>query len=318
MSGDGLIPTAPPEPPPPPPPAGGGPYGAPPPSYAWMPGGGGKSDGRRVRIAIAVVVAGIIVGVAIALPLTLLTRSSGGSTPSSGTASTQALSIYRQALALMRGVSGFHYVAAVNGGGNQQTVGDAAHSAGRQDITVLSSFGSEHFTLLLAGGTVYFQGNVPAFQDQLGVDPAHAANLAGSWISVTNKDGPWSILSPGITTKDQADETALEPSSMAQVSVGGVKAVRLEGTVPPQNGAPGGTGRLDVTADRHQPLTYVATVSQGGVTVSSTVTFTAWGTAPSVSAPAGAVAWSTLGATAPPGGYGSGGQGAAPSPSAAI
>lgn len=317
MSGDGLIPTAPPEPPPPPPPAGGGPYGTPP-SYAWAPGGGRK-NGTRMRVAIAVVVAGIIVGVAIALPLTLLTRSSSGSRPPSAATSTQALSIYRQALKLMRSASGFHYVAAVNGGGDQRTVGDAARGGGRQDITVASSYGAEQFTLLLAGGTVYFQGNVPAFRDQLGVDPAKAATLAGSWISVTNKDGPWSVLSPGITTSDQADETSLEPSSMSQVSVGGVKAVRLQGTVPPQNGAPGGTGRLDVSADSHQPLAYFASVSQSGVTVSSTVTFTAWGTAPSVSVPSGAVAWSTLGATAPPGGYGSGGAGpAVPSPSAAI
>ena len=271
-----------------------------------------------MRVAVAVVVAGVIVGVAIALPLTLLTRSSGGS-KQPATTTTQALTIYRQALAVMRGAPGFHYVAAVNGGGSQQTVGDAGHGAGRQEISVVSSFGTEHFTLVLSGGTVYFQGNVAAYQDQLGVDPARAANLQSSWIAVTNHDGPYSVLAPGITTSDQADETALEPSSMSKVAVSGVSALRLQGTVPPQNGAPAGTGRLDVVAGSKQTLTYFASVSESGLTITSTVTFSAWGTAPSISAPPGAVAWSTLGATAPPGGYGNGGGGAAaPSPSAAI
>jgi hypothetical protein len=43
--------------------------------------------------------------------------------------------------------------------------------------------------------------------------------------------------------------------------------------------------------------------------VSSSTTFSNWGSAPNPSAPSGAVAWSTLNTAEPPGGYGSGGGG---------
>lgn len=307
MNGDGTTPTAPPEPPPPPPPPPSDPRGTWPSPYSWVAGERPRRR-RRVQMAIAVVVAGLVVGAAIALPLALLGRSSSGGAPTGGSNSgSQALTIYRQALANMRSAAGFHYNATVSGAGDQHTVGDSGQNSGRQDITVSSAFGDEHFTLLLTGGRVYFQGNVPAFQDQLGVSASKAASLQSSWIVVANGDGPYSTLQAGITASDQANETVLEPTSTSQVTVSGVKATRLQGTVPPQNGAPGGTGHLDVTADTHQPLSYFASISQNGVTITSSVTFSAWGAAPNVTAPANAVAWSTLGASPPPGGYGNGG-----------
>ena len=55
------------------------------------------------------------------------------------------------------------------------------------------------------------------------------------------------------------------------------------------------------------PLSYVASFAGGGTTGTTTTTYSQWGTAPSVSAPSGAVAWSTLLTSTPPGGYGNGG-----------
>lgn len=330
MSGDGPTPAAPPgagdpgaaapPPPPPPPPAGYPPYA--PPSYSWAPGGG-KRRRPAWQLAAGILALGIIVGVAVAVPLTVLRSSGGSGSPSpaagSGTSS-QAIAVYRQALAAMRSSRGFHYDAVVSGAGGQRTVGDAGSGDGRQDITVTASYGAEHFTLLLVNGTVYFQGNVPAFEDQLGVPASKASALGNSWISVSKGDGPYAILEVGITASDQADETALEPASYSQVTLaGGTSALRLQGAVPPQQGAPAGTGHLDVASSDHHPLSYVANISDGTTTVSSTVTFSAWGTAPSVNAPSGATAWSTLGASPPPGGYGSGGApGSSPTPQPAF
>lgn len=329
MSGDGQQPAAPPgrgdpgaapPPPPPPPPPGYPPY-APSSSYSWTPGGG-----RRPRpawqLAVAILVAGIIVGVAVAVPLTVLRSSNGSGTPSPAPSagSTQAISIYRQTLAAMRSTAGFHYVATVSGAGGQRTVGDAGASSGRQDITLTSAYGDEKFTLLLVDKTVYFQGNVPAFEDQLGVPAAKASSLTGSWISVSTGDGPYPVLEIGITTGDQADETTLEPASVSQVTLpGGGSGLRLQGAVPPQQGAPGGTGQLDVAASDHRPITYSARITDGTTTVTSSVDFSSWAKAPSVSAPSGARRWSTLGASPPPGGYGSGGApGASPTPQPAF
>ncbi|MGH7687201.1 MAG: hypothetical protein ACREN2_10355 [Candidatus Dormibacteria bacterium] len=315
MTGDSPSPAAPVEPPPPPPPPNAS---APASSYSWVDGAPPRQR-RNTQIAIAVVVAGVIVGVGIALPLTLLGHSNGTGSGTSGGSSTEASSVYRDAMSKMRAAAGFHYVAVLNGATGQRTVGDATRDGGQQEITVTSQFGTEHFTLLLTGGTVYFQGNVPAFEDELGVAPSKAQGLQNTWIAVSKQDGPYSTLAIGITTADQADETALQPSSSSAVTSNGVSMLRLQGAVPPQQGAPGGTGHLDVTAKGHQALSYYQSLSQSGTTLTSTVTFSAWGTVATITAPPGTTAWSTLGGTPPPGGYGNGGFGpASPTPSGTI
>lgn len=283
-----------------------------PPPYAWQPPGPGPR--RRVRpIVVITILAGAIVGAAaVGIPVGLLTRSGSsapvagsGSTPSPAAAS-EAAAAYRQAISAMRASAGFHYVA-VTTGTNQRITGDAGQAGGRQLITVTSSYGDEQFTLILVAGTVYFQGNAPAVEDQLGVAASGAASLSGRWVSVVSGDGPYTVLAPGITVADQAQETALVPTSSSSLTSGGRTLTRLSGTVPPQQGAPPGTGHLDIAPDSHLPASYVSLISAGGATLTSTVTFSGWGTAPVVTAPSGAVAWSTLGASEPPGGYGSGG-----------
>lgn len=270
-------------------------------------------------VAIAAV---LIAGVGIGVPVGLLTRgspsaSTSGNSPGSatnGVAAAQARALYQQSLAAMRSSAGFHYVAESGGvGPSQSIIGDAGRSGGRQDITISATAGQERFTLILAGGVVYFQGNVAALEDQLGVPAAGAPSVQGKWVSVSNQDGPYSVVAPGITIADQVQETALTPTSATAVGTGG-RATRIRGSVPAQAGAPGGTGHLDVAAGSHLPLSYVSTLSLSGATATTTTTFSRWGTASAPAAPGGAVAWSTLGASAPPGGYGSGGAGLAPSP----
>jgi hypothetical protein len=269
----------------------------------------------------AAIAAVVIAGVAIGVPLGFLTRGdhstpASGTSPSSGSggaATVQARALYDQALTAMRGSAGFHYVAESTGGGPAQTIaGDAGQSGGRQDITIGAAAGREQFTLILASGTVYFQGNAPALEDQLGVPGAGAPGLQGKWISVTNQDGPYIVVAPGITVADQVQETALTPTSTA--SILGGSATRIRGSVPAQAGAPGGTGYLEIVTRSHLPISYVSTLSISGVTATTATTFSRWGTAAAPAAPSGAVAWSTLGASAPPGGYGSGGGSLSPSP----
>lgn len=308
-------------PPPPPPPADPASAGAgwptgpfPTGDYAWSPAP--PPTGRRRWLPIAAVAAVVVVAAAVGVPIGLLARgnqspSSSAPTPSgapSSAAASQASALYREALAATRQAAGFHYVADTVGLETQHVVGDAGASGGTQAITFDSTYGSEQFNLVLVGQTVYFQGNTPAIEDQLGVSAAKAPSLDGQWVSVSPGDGPYTVLQPGITTADQAQEMTLVPTSMTPFTAsGGVSAIRLTGTVPPQGGAPAATGHLDITAGSHEPITYVEALSAAGRTVTSTTSFTRWGTAPAVAAPSGAVAWSTLGASQPPGGYGSGG-----------
>jgi hypothetical protein len=295
-------------PPPPPPPES---------TYHWGP----APDNRRPRslVASAFIAVTLVVAAAVAVPLLLIgrnthTNSSGsgsGSKPSpTASSSPQARALYQQAIAATRAAPGFHYVAVTSGGvASQKIVGDAGQNTGTQAITFSASYGTEQFTLYLVSGTVYFQGNVPALEDQLGVPTNSASKYDGRWISIASGDGPYTVVAPGITTGDQADEIPLVANATSHVTTSGTSATRISGTVPPVRGAPSGTGYLDIDATSHAPIQYVSTVSANGVTLKDTVTFSAWGPAPSVSAPTGAIAWSTLGASEPPGGYGNGGIG---------
>jgi|HubBroStandDraft_6_1064221.scaffolds.fasta_scaffold56578_3 hypothetical protein len=266
-------------------------------------------------VATGIVAAGVGVGSVLLVRRIQGTPSSPGSPPtapgtSAGAAGARAL--YQQALAATRASTGFHYVGVSTGGVAQTIDGDAGQSGGRQAITVDSHFGTEQFTLLLVGTTVYFQGNVPAVEDQLGVPAASAAGVEGKWVSVVTGNGPYGVLQPGITASSQATQMPLVPESSARATTaGGVAVTRVSGAIPAANGLPAGTGSLDIAPRTDLPISYTSTVSGGGVVLMFTTTFSAWGTAPSVSAPTGATAWSSLSAVAPPGGYGSGGTPAA-------
>jgi hypothetical protein len=289
-----------------------------PPAWPPAPSTSPPRRGSRTLAVVAIFVATGIVAAAIGVGGVLLVRhiqaspsTSGPPTAEPGTnaGAAQARALYQQAISATRASNGFHYVAVSSGLDAQTIVGDAGQTGGRQAITFVSNFGTEQFTLLLVVNTVYFQGNIPAVEDQLGVSTATAASVEGKWVTVVNGNGPYTVLQPGITAASQASELPLTPASSARVTVaGGVTATRLSGVVPASNSLPPGTGSMDIAPSTDLPITYRSTVSGGGVVLTFTTTFSAWGTAPSVSAPTGAVGWSALTTVVPPGGqYGGGG-----------
>jgi hypothetical protein len=286
----------------------------PPPVYGWNPEPPSRSGVRPAVIAavVSVLVLGLVAGVAIAVANH--NSAPGGAavthTPGSSQAdSAAAATLYHTVLANVRASSGFHYVSTSGGAVTQTITGDAGRSDGRQVITLTSGYGPERFTLVLVGDTVYFQGNAAALQDQLGVPTSTAASLNGQWVSVAGGDGPYRQLAQGIVIADQVTEIALGPTGTISVKSHGVAATRITGTVPAMLGAPPGTGYLDVATKTKLPIDYSSTVSENGISLTDTVVFSAWGTAPAEAAPPASTAWSTLGASPPPGGYGSGGTG---------
>jgi hypothetical protein len=281
-----------------------------------------KRTSRALTLAAAIV-ATVLIGAVGGVAVAFATRahqpspapgSSLAPTPTSPSTS-QASALYQRALITTRGSNGFAYVSVSSGPQSETIAGVAGQLGGRQVITFDSSYGSEHFTLFLVGATVYFQGNTPAVEDQLGVAAANAAKLAGTWVSVVSGNGPYSVLQPGITVADQAQEMPLVPSHLASLTTTDAPATRIVGSVPSQAGT-SEPAHLDVIIASATPLSYVASFTGNGTTGTTTTTYSQWGTAPSVSAPSGAVAWSTLVTSTPPGGYGSGGAtSASPSPS---
>jgi hypothetical protein len=280
----------------------------------------------RALTLVAAIIATVLIGAVGGVAVAFATRDHQpspapgsnlppGSTSPTSPSTSQASALYQRALITTRGSNGFAYVSVSTGPQSEIIAGVAGQLGGRQVITVESSYGAEHFTLLLVGATVYFQGNTPAIEDQLGVAAAHAAKLAGKWVSVVSGNGPYSVLQPGITVADQAQEMPLVPSRLASLTTTGAPATRILGSLPVQTG-PSQPARLDVVTASAIPLSYVQSFTVNGTTTTTTTTYSQWGTAPVVSAPSGAVAWSTLVTSRPPGGYGNGGSTpASPSPS---
>lgn len=292
------------------------PWSAPPPGYL----GPGGPRRRNPLAVIALVVGALVIAAAVGVPAALLTRGSpsstnGGSTtprasPTPGPTTAQAQAQYRQVLTASEQSAGFHYVAVSSlpgGGGNQTISGDSGQKDGTQQITETTDYGSEQFSLVLTPDqNVYFQGNTPALEDQLGVVAGSAAALDGKWILVSLGDGPYAQLEVGITTTSQLQEDTFVPTATATVQgSGGAALTKVSGTVPAGQEAPeGGSAYFELPPGSHLPTTYYQDTTGVGTL---TTTFSAWGKAPSVSAPSSSQAWSTLSTSEPPGGYGSGG-----------
>ena len=310
-----------------PPPPWGGPV---PPGWSGGAGSTGASTGpgvaaphRGLRL-VALVAGAVVLAAAVGIPTAILVSRTGGTTtpaagstatptPSQSAAAAAASALYNKVISRAEGSAGFHYVATTGTGSATSTItGDAGQSDGSQVLSMTTSFGHEQFDLLLAADqTVYFEGNVPALEDQLGVSASAAPALAGSWISVKIGDGPYKELEVGITVGSQLSEDSLVPSSSQQVTVAGSTVTRVKGTVPATDAAPAGTAHLDVSPGTDLPATFV--VSYGSSSETSTTVFSNWGTAPMLTLPSSAVAWVSLSTTSPPAGYGSG-ETATPAP----
>ncbi len=272
-------------------------------------------------------VGALVIAAAVGVPAALLTRGSPASSPSGGTTpqasptpgptTAQAQALYKQVLAASEQSDGFRYVAVStpNGGGlgSETITGEAGQKDGTQQITEISNYGSEEFSLILTSNQiVYFQGNTPALEDQLGVVAGSAAALDGKWIVVAVGDGPYSQLEVGITTTSQMQEDTFLPTATATVrGSGGAALTKVSGTVPAGQDAPeGGSAYFELPSGSHLPTIYFQDTNGEGTL---TTTFSAWGQAPSASPPSSSQAWSTLTTSEPPDGYGSG-QPGSPSP----
>jgi hypothetical protein len=218
-------------------------------------------------------------------------------------ATIRAAALYQQTLNTIAASVGFHYVAIYPD--TETIVGDAGRAVGQQVVTFKSSYGVEAFTLVLdTTGTLYFQGNAPAIEDQLGVPASTTPSIDNRWVSLTAGDGPYVELAAGMTVAEQGVFLPMTPTSSASTKVGGRIATRISGTATVDS--PESASLLDIDPRSHIPLVYSSTAATSSGLATSTVTFSAWGKPVSVTVPPAAIAWSTVGASPPPDGYGGG------------
>lgn len=244
-----------------------------------------------VVIAVAVVLlAGIGFGVGAALAPT--------------SPKTAAHALLTNAIAAGTSAGTFHYVQRSTTDGTPYDItGTASPNGGRQVITKRGASGIDVFDLRLVKGVVYFLGNKAAVIDQLGVPAAKASSDANRWVSVHKGESPYKTFAQGITTK----------SNLAQISATFValSSAPTQGSSPPtttitgglydgKHHAPLGTGEFVVSTSSSLPQSLTAgAVAANGARVSLSWKFSHWHEQVKVAAPAGAVAYSSLGATPP-------------------
>ena len=222
---------------------------------------------------------------------------------STNSATVRATALYQQTLHAIATSVGFHYVAIYSG--METIVGEAGRSVGQQVVTGKSSYGVEAFTLVLdENGALYFQGNAPAVEDQLGVSTSKTSMIENRWVLLVSGNGPYQELASGMTVAEQGVFLPMTPISVASVKVGDRTAAEIIGTATVDD--PESATLLDVDASSHAPLAYSSTAATTGGPTTSTVRFSAWGTPVAVTVPSAAIAWSTIGAMAPADGYGGG------------
>jgi hypothetical protein len=262
---------------------------------------GGSSKVLAAMAGTVVVAAGLGLGVGFA------SRPKPAAPPrvptSTISATVRAAALYQQTLNAIAASVGFHYIAIYPE--TETIVGDAGRSSGQQVVTYKSSYGVEAFTLVLGDtGTLYFQGNAPAVEDQLGVPASKTPAIENRWVSLVAGNGPYPELASGMTVAEQGVFLPMTPISTASVKVGGRIATQISGTATVDD--PGAAAVFDVDARTHAPLLYSATTATAGGIANSTDAFSAWGMQVSVTVPSTAIAWSTVGASTPPDGYGGG------------
>ena len=279
------------------------------PGWSGPPPGFGEPPIRRrrpvVRVA-ALVVMLVLIG-AVVLPVVILTGSGSSST------SSPASALFTEAMTAAGNSAGVQYASEWTGGGPPTTFsGDAGQNDGTQVVTEPTDFGTEQYEVVLAADqTLYVEGNAAALEDELGVTASAAPGLAGTWISLQTADAPYNEEEGGLTVDSEVGIPGFKAGSTEQVTgAGGTTLTRIDGTVPASDGFPEATVQVDISPTTDLPTTIVVSYGGGGV---DTVTYSQWGTAPSVTVPTGAVAWASLPTSEPPDGYGSG---ETPTPSA--
>jgi hypothetical protein len=188
-----------------------------------------------------------------------------------------------------------HYVLFERVGSQSRTiVGDASVSEGRQVVTT----GSQRIEVVFVGGVAYVQGNANGLAATLGFPTLLALAYAQRWIAVESSDSLYPAVVQAVTLDGALAE--LRPAGHLQFTgpavVAGRQAIGVVGGIAGQaQGGTGGSSTVYVaTSTPTLPLKFTAEAVRGSVHLTDVATFTKWGSAVQLSAPAGSVALSSI------------------------
>ncbi len=188
-----------------------------------------------------------------------------------------------------------HYVlSAVEGTSSQTISGDASLTEGQQSVVQ----GAQHIQVVYVGGVAYVQGNASGLSSAMGFASTVATNYANKWIAVHSTDSLFKSIVSAVTLAGTLAQlnptgtlTVTEPTTVA-----GLQAVGVKGGLPgtPQSGVTGSTTLFVAASDPTVPLKFSGTAAQGSQHVTDKGTFSDWGKPLHLTAPTGAVAFSSV------------------------
>ena len=183
---------------------------------------------------------------------------------------------------------------AVQGKETQTISGDASQSEGRQSVVQ----GSEHIQVVYVGGIAYVQGDSGGLTSAMGMTATVAKSYANKWIAVHSTDSLFKSIVSAVSLAGTLEQ--LNPSGKLTLTdvktVGGQQVIGVKGGLPgtPQSGVTGTSTLFVSTSKPTIPVKFSGTATEGSQHVVDTGTFTDWGKALHLTAPSGAVAYSSL------------------------
>ena len=241
---------------------------------------------------------GVVVVALLAVGVTLIATSGSNSAK---TVNPAAKRLARAALKSTIDGGSFHYVSTFTARGNTQTtVGDAGMTSGKQVVTI----GSDTFTILVIGTACYFQGDERQMVDNLFLPDSIAAAHAGQWISLAPGDPPYQSVYVAVTTRSAltANIAFAARQEAGTTRRAGYRVLAITGpmtneVVDGQVQRAKGTADLYITTSLpHLPVQYTENGKINKVASKLVMTFSKWGEDLAVTAPTGAVTYSSLGA----------------------
>jgi hypothetical protein len=222
--------------------------------------------------------------------------SGGAQTASIGSLSGKtATQILTAATAAAKKSGSAHYVlSAVEGTSSQTITGDASETEGQQTVAQ----GSQNIQVIYVGGIAYVRGDSGGLTSAMGLAAAVATTYANKWIAVHSTDSLFKSIVSAVTlagTLAQLNPTG-KLTLTDSTTVAGRAAVGVKGGLPgtPQSGVTGVTTLYVAASQPTVPLKFSGTAQEGSQKVKDTGTFTHWGKALKLTAPTGAVAFSSL------------------------
>jgi hypothetical protein len=173
---------------------------------------------------------------------------------------------------------------------------DAAASGGRQVITV---DGAGHVTILFVAGVGYVQADAGGLADLFEVPQSQADKFADRWIALKSGDklgaSSYDDVTAGITLASVASELQLTgtPALSAPASVGGQRVVGVQAPMPASAKLPAAARDVLYMTDNSLLRPVLSEVTNAGG-YEYRMSFSQWGEALNLSAPANAIPASSL------------------------